>query len=96
MRPLSSSGSYITKSPGVRTRLAAGAATRGKTDADSSASSSSDASQPSPPPPQPAVPRRTVEQIVKRITRGKQFFLSFFFFCEFSKARNEIAHSTRK
>ena len=69
------SGSY-KKSPGVRTRLAAGAASRGKTDVDASPTTGDTAavssSQPSPPPP-PAAPRRTVEQIVKRITRGADF-----------------------
>ena len=74
-RLLSSSGSY-SKSPGVRTRLAAGLAARGKTaegDSSSSLTTTDAGSQPAPPSQQPAaVPRRTVEQIVKRISRGKE------------------------
>lgn len=63
------------KSPGVRTRLEASAAARGKTDVDSASSSSSAnaaGAVSSQPPAAAAVPRRTVEQIVKRITRGAE------------------------
>ena len=70
-RTLSSSSTGYKKSPGVRTRLAAGAAARGKTDVDSTNSSADAVSQPAAlQPAAAAAPRRTVEQIVKRITRG--------------------------
>ena len=63
------------KSPGVRTRLEASAAARGKTDVDSSSADAAAVSQPPAAAAAAAVPRRTVEQVVKRITRGaKPFF----------------------
>lgn len=90
---LLSSGVRYNKSPGIRTRLAAGAAARGKTDVDSSSADAA-VSQPQPPAAaQPVVPRRTVEEIVKRITRGSGFKHSSLSSLHLGKKGHHTSHS---